>query len=70
MRMNVAKCGRCGALIHRGQEKKGCDRCGRISTTIGYERAIAIEREELSRLISRALKSENKTVIYLTRATA
>ena len=68
MKINVATCGRCDGLIHKGEEVKGCDRCGRISKTHGYDHAVAVEREELIKIINKALRSETKMTIMLTRA--
>jgi len=41
-----------------------------MSSTIGYDRAIALEREEISKLIGRAIRGESKLTIFLTRAVA
>ena len=70
MKMNFDSCRMCSAPIHSGEEKKGCTRCGRISSTHGYVHAIAVEREEFIKIINKALRAETKMSIQLTRAQA
>jgi hypothetical protein len=70
MRMDILTCGRCDAPIYRDREKKGCDRCGRISKTMLYERDIILERNELARIINNALRAEIKMSILMTRPSA
>ena len=56
--------------IYRGREKRGCDRCGRVSKTMMYEKQVILERNELARMINKALRAEAKVTIYMTRAIA